>query len=165
VGDLGRCLHRPVTILGSVYFKKNPPAATSATTPTTNNPRWPTHCSRSFELLRSASSHNEVPIAVVWIVPCNVTTENGPIAVGDLLVTSSKRGRAMKGTDRSRMLGAVVGKPWSGSAAGKAPFRYFSRSNRSQFHFGVMQVGKPSPPDASRFISVRQPGVSVVQKR
>ncbi len=55
-------------------------------------------------------SHNEVPMAVVGIVPCNVTTENGPIAVGDLLVTSSTLGRAMKGTDRSRMLGAVVGK-------------------------------------------------------
>ncbi len=55
-------------------------------------------------------AHNEVPMAVVGIVPCKVTSENGPIAVGDLLVTSSKRGRAMKGTDGSRMLGAVVGK-------------------------------------------------------
>jgi len=49
-------------------------------------------------------------MAVVGIVPCKVTTENGPIAVGDLLVTSSKLGRAMKGTDRRRMLGTVVGK-------------------------------------------------------
>ena len=53
---------------------------------------------------------NEVPLAVVGIVPCKVTAENGPIAVGDLLVTSSTSGRAMKGTDRNRMLGAVVGK-------------------------------------------------------
>jgi hypothetical protein len=53
---------------------------------------------------------NEVPLAVVGVVPCKVTTENGPINVGDLLVTSSTPGRAMKGTDRSRMLGAVVGK-------------------------------------------------------
>jgi len=53
---------------------------------------------------------NEVPLAVVGIVPCKVTAENGPIAAGDLLVTSSTRGHAMKGTDRSRMLGAVVGK-------------------------------------------------------
>lgn len=37
-------------------------------------------------------------------------TENGPIGTGDLLVTSSMPGRAMKGTDRARMLGAVVGK-------------------------------------------------------
>jgi len=53
---------------------------------------------------------NEVPLAVVGIVPCKVTAENGPIAAGDLLVTSSTVGRAMKGTDRTRMLGAVVGK-------------------------------------------------------
>ena len=52
----------------------------------------------------------EVPLAVVGIVPCKVTAENGPIEVGDLLVASSKPGLAMKGTDRSRMLGAVVGK-------------------------------------------------------
>jgi len=52
----------------------------------------------------------EVPLAVVGIVPCKVTEENAPIKVGDLLVTSSHPGHAMKGTDRSRMLGAVVGK-------------------------------------------------------
>jgi hypothetical protein len=53
---------------------------------------------------------NEVPLAVVGIVPCKVTAENGPIAVGDLLVASSTPGHAMKGTDRAQMLGAVVGK-------------------------------------------------------
>jgi len=57
-----------------------------------------------------ALPNNEVPLAVVGIVPCKVTAENGPIAPGDLLVTSSTPGHAMKGTDRSRMLGAVVGK-------------------------------------------------------
>lgn len=54
--------------------------------------------------------NNEVPLAVIGIVPCKATTENGPIAAGDLLVTSSVPGHAMKGTDRARMLGAVVGK-------------------------------------------------------
>ena len=52
----------------------------------------------------------EVPLGVVGIIPCKVSTENGAIRVGDLLVTSSTVGHAMKGTDRSRMLGAVVGK-------------------------------------------------------
>jgi trimeric autotransporter adhesin len=52
----------------------------------------------------------EVPLAIVGIVPCKVSAENGPIQRGDLLVTSSTPGYAMKGTDRSRMLGAVVGK-------------------------------------------------------
>jgi trimeric autotransporter adhesin len=53
---------------------------------------------------------NEIPLAIVGIVPCKVSAENGPIQPGDLLVTSSTPGHAMKGTDRSRMLGAVVGK-------------------------------------------------------
>jgi hypothetical protein len=57
-----------------------------------------------------SASADEVPLAVVGIVPCKVTAENGPIDAGDLLVTSSALGHAMKGTDRSRMLGAVVGK-------------------------------------------------------
>jgi hypothetical protein len=52
----------------------------------------------------------EVPLAVVGIVPCKVTAENGRIEVGDLLVASSKPGYAMKGTNRRRMFGAVVGK-------------------------------------------------------
>jgi hypothetical protein len=52
----------------------------------------------------------EVPLAVVGIVPCKATAANGPIEAGDLLVTSSQPGYAMKGTNRSRMLGAVVGK-------------------------------------------------------
>ncbi|MBI4470276.1 MAG: hypothetical protein HY650_13240 [Acidobacteria bacterium] len=53
---------------------------------------------------------NKVPLALVRQVPCKVTTENGPIEIGDLLVTSSTPGHAMKGTDRGRMLGAIVGK-------------------------------------------------------
>jgi hypothetical protein len=52
----------------------------------------------------------EVPLAVVGIVPCKVTAQNGAIEEGDLLVTSPIPGYAMKGTDRSKMLGAVVGK-------------------------------------------------------
>ena len=55
-------------------------------------------------------SPDEVPMAIVGIVPTKVSAENGPIHPGDLLVSSSKVGYAMKGTDRSRMLGAVVGK-------------------------------------------------------
>jgi len=53
---------------------------------------------------------DELPMAMVGIVPTKVTTENGPIRKGDLLVTSSLPGHAMKGTDRTRMLGAVIGK-------------------------------------------------------
>ena len=52
----------------------------------------------------------EIPLAVVGIVPCKVTSENGPIHAGDLLVSSSTPGYAMRGTDRNRMTGAVIGK-------------------------------------------------------
>lgn len=52
----------------------------------------------------------EIPMAMVGIVPTKVTAENGPIRVGDLLVTSSAPGYAMKGIDRGQMLGAVLGK-------------------------------------------------------
>lgn len=38
---------------------------------------------------------------------------------GDLLVTSSTPGYAMKGTDRNRMLGAVVGKALEPLSDGK----------------------------------------------
>lgn len=66
-----------------------------------------------------STPQNEIPLAVVGIVPCKVTAENGPIQVGDLLVTSSTAGHAMKGTDRSKMLGAVVGKALEPLAEGK----------------------------------------------
>lgn len=52
----------------------------------------------------------ELPMAMVGIVPTKVSAENGPIKKGDLLVTSSTAGYAMKGTDPGRMIGAVVGK-------------------------------------------------------
>ena len=52
----------------------------------------------------------ELPMAMVGIVPTKVTAENGPIKKGDLLVTSSLPGYAMKGTDRAKMLGAIIGK-------------------------------------------------------
>jgi hypothetical protein len=56
------------------------------------------------------TSTTEVPMAMVGIVPTKVTAENGSIKTGDLLVASSTLGRAMKGTDRSLLTGAVIGK-------------------------------------------------------
>ncbi len=49
-------------------------------------------------------------MARVDIVRTKVSAENSPIKIGDLLVTSSTAGHAMKGTDRDAMVGAVVGK-------------------------------------------------------
>ena len=53
---------------------------------------------------------SDIPLAVVGVVPCKVTTANGTIQPGDLLVTSGKQGYAMKGTDKNKMVGAVLGK-------------------------------------------------------
>jgi hypothetical protein len=63
-------------------------------------------------------SAQEIPMAMVGIVPTKVTAENGPIHRGDLLVTSSTPGYAMKGTDRDRMLGAVIGKAMGNLGSG-----------------------------------------------
>jgi hypothetical protein len=35
---------------------------------------------------------SDIPLAVVGVVPCKVTSENGAIEAGDLLVGSSKEG-------------------------------------------------------------------------
>jgi hypothetical protein len=58
----------------------------------------------------AASREAEVPMALMGIVPTKVTAENGPIKPGDLMVASSTAGYAMKGTDRERLIGAVIGK-------------------------------------------------------
>jgi hypothetical protein len=52
---------------------------------------------------------NRAVLAIAGRVPVRVTTENGPIQVGDLLVASSVPGVAMKG-EVSLSVGAVVGK-------------------------------------------------------
>ncbi len=41
----------------------------------------------------------EAPLALLGQVPCKVSTENGSINVGDLLVTSSTPGHAMRADD------------------------------------------------------------------
>jgi hypothetical protein len=53
---------------------------------------------------------DEVPMAMVGIVPTKVSAENGAVHIGDLLVSASTPGYAMKGTDRERLTGAVIGK-------------------------------------------------------
>lgn len=57
-----------------------------------------------------ADHSDTVPMGVVGVLPTKVSGENGPIRRGDLLVTASLSGHAMKGTERERMLGAVIGK-------------------------------------------------------
>lgn len=58
----------------------------------------------------SMKSPDELPMAMIGIVPTNVSTENGAILPGDLLVASSTAGYAMKGTDKEKLTGAIIGK-------------------------------------------------------
>ena len=59
---------------------------------------------------------DDLPVAIVGIVPTKVSTENGPIQVGDLLTTSSTPGYAMKaspirvGGARLYRTGTILGK-------------------------------------------------------
>jgi hypothetical protein len=55
-----------------------------------------------------AAEFDEVPVAVVGIVPCKVSAENGAIGAGDLLVTSNTPGHAMRDDDPKQ--GTVLGK-------------------------------------------------------
>jgi hypothetical protein len=62
----------------------------------------------TYSLDEMANEFNEIPLAVVGIVPCKVSAENGPIRPGDLLVTSTTPGHAMR--DEEPKVGTVVGK-------------------------------------------------------
>jgi len=57
-------------------------------------------------------------LAITGRVPVKVTTENGPIQVGDLLVASSAPGVAMRG-DAAAAVGCVVGKAMEPFAEGE----------------------------------------------
>lgn len=67
-------------------------------------------------LLTEASNEDDVtgklPLGVVGVIPTKVSTENGPIHIGDLLVTSPTPGHAMRGSIRAirRHPGCILGK-------------------------------------------------------
>jgi hypothetical protein len=52
---------------------------------------------------------NRLPLALAGVAPCKVSAENGPIAVGDLLITSGTPGHAMR-AGASPRVGTVIGK-------------------------------------------------------
>ena len=64
------------------------------------------------------SEESYIPVALVGIVPCKVSAENGPIQPGDLLVTSSIPGHAMKCSDPFGAPGAIIGKAWEAWPSG-----------------------------------------------
>jgi hypothetical protein len=59
---------------------------------------------------------DEIPVAVVGIVPCKASAENGPIGRGDLLVTSSTPGHAMRAGKADP--GTIIGKALEPLASG-----------------------------------------------
>jgi hypothetical protein len=70
----------------------------------------------TYTLKDMATEFNEIPLAVVGIVPCKVSAENGPIHPGDLLVTSSTPGHAMR--DNNPKVGTVLGKALGSLSSG-----------------------------------------------
>ena len=58
----------------------------------------------------SLISDNEVPMGVIGVIPTKVCLEGGAIKRGDLLVTSSTPGIAMKGDINKVKVGQVIGK-------------------------------------------------------
>jgi hypothetical protein len=64
----------------------------------------------SFDKAADDWEDNRPVLAVAGRVPLQVTAENGPIQIGDLLVSSSTPGVAMKGSDSQSCIGAVIGK-------------------------------------------------------
>jgi hypothetical protein len=59
-----------------------------------------------------------VPIAILGVVSCKVSAENGPIRPGDLLVTSSTPGHAMRADRESAQPGTILGKALESLDAG-----------------------------------------------
>jgi len=68
---------------------------------------------------REKSTRRRTPIALIGKVYCRVDADLSPIAVGDLLTTSSTVGHAMKATDPARAFGSVIGKALGPLASGQ----------------------------------------------
>ncbi len=64
----------------------------------------------SFDSATDKWADNRPMIAIAGRVPVRVVTENGPIRLGDLLVSSSQSGYAMRCGVKSTYVGAVIGK-------------------------------------------------------
>lgn len=56
----------------------------------------------------------KVPMGVVGVIPTKVCNEGGKIRIGDMLVTSSRTGYAMKGNPKKIKVGQVLGKALEG---------------------------------------------------
>jgi hypothetical protein len=69
-----------------------------------------TNPNMTMGLLEDGSNEDHPPVALLGRVPTKVTTENGPIKIGDLITTSSKPGYGMRCDDYDKCQGAIIGK-------------------------------------------------------
>jgi hypothetical protein len=76
-------------------------------------------CRPGVVLGRGSARRNRMPLALNGKVFCKADAVYAPIAVGDLLTTSSTRGHAMKASDATRAFGAVIGKALQPLAEGQ----------------------------------------------
>jgi hypothetical protein len=80
---------------------------------------------------RDADRAHSFPVALCGRVPCKVVDENGPIARGDLLMSSSVPGRAMKAlpisVDGQEFFrpGTIIGKALEPLASGEGMIEMF----------------------------------------
>lgn len=68
---------------------------------------------------RASRARDRLPLTLTGRAWCKVDATYGPIALGDLLTTSSTPGHAMTASDPSTAFGAVIGKalrPWNDGA-------------------------------------------------
>lgn len=68
---------------------------------------------------RQATGTNRRPLALMGKVYCKVDASDAPIAIGDLLTTSSTPGHAMKAANPAQAFGAVIGKALRPLAGGR----------------------------------------------
>ncbi|MGH2459454.1 MAG: hypothetical protein ACRDIY_11365, partial [Chloroflexota bacterium] len=68
---------------------------------------------------RRDRARNRRSIALLGKVYCKVDATHEPIAVGDLLTTSSTPGHAMKASDPTKAFGAVIGKALRSAVSGR----------------------------------------------
>ena len=66
----------------------------------------------------SEEGNARVPISIMGKAACRADASHGPIAVGDLLTTSSTPGCAMRVADKSKAIGSVIGKALTPLASG-----------------------------------------------
>jgi hypothetical protein len=62
----------------------------------------------TYSIQDMADEFGEIPLAIVGVVPCRVSAENGAVSPGDLLVTSDTPGHAMR--DGTPAPGTILGK-------------------------------------------------------